>query len=248
MVELLSQDYVEREVWLIHVTEYLPVAKQYRKDDVPLLQFALINIINELMEIEAVRGSLVQVEHDVLALFLHPEQKEGFINIVEEKIHHMLGISASAYEGGFVDSPQALRSAYENSGLHLKRPTEKNEWQKEDFLVRETMKKRIEQWKLKLLSIIYEGMLSQLHEEVEQAVDKIQTLYVKKAKEEAFAISFALHSVTQKVMTSDGSMSNTTMDLNRIYQMQYIDDVHSWLQKNVANALERLEEWLEQKK
>ena len=64
---------INRYLWLVKVETYFPEAKNYRENDLGLLQFSIRNILEEIMEAKSKSAYLLHLLAHDFAVFLHPD-------------------------------------------------------------------------------------------------------------------------------------------------------------------------------
>jgi two-component system response regulator YesN len=101
---------------LFQITDYYPAHKKYTKRDMPLLQFAVLNIISELLDIHGIDGKLLLIEYGRFALLLQDTAKEQPIcAAVCETVQHLLGLIVSSHAAGLAEGLTQLAERYEAS-------------------------------------------------------------------------------------------------------------------------------------
>ncbi|MBD2866973.1 response regulator transcription factor [Paenibacillus arenilitoris] len=86
---------IGRELWLLRIATYVPESRGYRKQDMKLLQFAVGNIIEEMLNNRTKGHRWFPLEFNEIAFFL--EKRETNASMLEEtaaKLDELLGLDA----------------------------------------------------------------------------------------------------------------------------------------------------------
>lgn len=104
--------------WLVCVDTFLPEGKEYRPEDGTLLQFAVVNIIEELLEASGSLGRWITVEYGRFAFFTEPASEHvRFFQELCETVQRLLGISLTTLSLGLVSSAEEVSSMYRRHEL-----------------------------------------------------------------------------------------------------------------------------------
>lgn len=100
---------------LFQIADYFPAHKRYTKRDVPLLQFAVLNIINEWLDVYGTAGMLLLIESGRFALFIDPRAEEqALCASASETVERLLGLTLAPHFAGAVASLKRLPDVYES--------------------------------------------------------------------------------------------------------------------------------------
>lgn len=108
-----AQLFAGRELWLIAVHDYFPTGKHYRQEDLYLLQYGILNIIQELASKDGVRTELMMLTADRFVLSAAAgEVSEVWRQQAVEAVRDYLGIEIEGAFMGACTNASSLLEAY----------------------------------------------------------------------------------------------------------------------------------------
>lgn len=110
-----TQSFVSRQLWLIAIEDYFPAEKNYREEDVYLLQYGILNILEELIcdGDEEAQAELLILTADQLVLSTAAEAPpDTWQHKAPSVIRHYLGIDIACVPLGSCEDVSSLLAAY----------------------------------------------------------------------------------------------------------------------------------------
>lgn len=241
---------------LLYIGDYSPAHKQYGKKDIPLLQFAVLNIVGEMTrEVQGEAGCLLIVETGWFALFvkdLPEEQEQQLQRVIAESLWSFLGLRAELQEAVAVNALERLPDLYEErlgvwrsgataGGLPAPALPREEAVQSLPDGASSRMKQQIivEQ----LAELIREGNLKGLKECLEQLTEAVCAASPEVRKLEALSLDFALQQTAQKQLEAGTAPGLLTARIERLHESGSLKELRDWLTEAVERFLEALAEW-----
>ncbi|MGG1552046.1 response regulator [Paenibacillus ferrarius] len=241
---------------LLYISDYFPAHKQYVKKDIPLLQFAVLNIVGEVTrEVQGDAGCLLIVETGCFALFvkdLAADQERQLQSAIAGSLWSFLGLRAELQEAVAVNALEQLPDLYEE-GLGVWRSGTAVGWIPASVLSREEVTQslpdggssRMKQQMIaeQLAELIREGNLKGLKECLEQLTEAVCASSPEARKLEALSLEFALQQTARKQLEAGSDPGLMTARIERLHESGSLKDLREWLAEAIERFLETLAEW-----
>ncbi|MCM3714453.1 response regulator [Alkalihalobacillus oceani] len=242
MANAVETKYAKAEFLLVKVTDFSPHFVVSKPDDLRLVQFSLINIVEELAGLDQSGKSLIPVEYDTFVFMLSRRELNAVrLDELQSKIEALLEISVSIhhvgelsrleditrlysrfYKAGFDSSPDAAAS--EDVAAYLKHnPT-------------------IQELKAKLLAPLMVGEIAHFVALVDDMIKKYEEHSLATVKIEAYSLVYALHSISEKEFQFPLSF-NMIEEIATLNESKNKEQVKEWVQRYLADFQKRLEQW-----
>jgi two-component system, response regulator YesN len=226
-----------KEIWLIKVVEFFPAVKGYRTEDLELLQFALSNIIFEILEINDITGSLVPIEQDEYALLLTEwVAPDRLMKEMEDALNKFLGIPVFVFRYGAVQQTSCLPLVYDrfkalcqDYGYSVTSvQSNKSREQKEAY----SHADKVKRWKTRLTLHILHGQTRQLVDDVESFMTDLLSLDVHDAKLEAFSFALALQEILRQEFSVKDE-AGLAERFDQVHNLQTLSKINEWLRERL---------------
>ncbi|SDO34717.1 two-component system, response regulator YesN [Paenibacillus sp. yr247] len=237
----LVQQLTGSKLLLFQIMDYHPAHKQYAKSDVPLLQFAVLNIISELMEQNAVTGKLLLIEYGrVVLLMRETEGGEHVCETASETIQRLLGLSVRSHIVAEVSDITHLADLYE-AGLDAKQvERERDDRSAADSPISSTRQHLIS---AQLVAYMVAGQVDLLKQYLSQWMDEVRGMPPKSRQIEALTLSFALQETSRKQLELEQESSYLTERMSKLQACANIHEIEVWMQAEIDRFLGSYEKW-----
>ncbi|NHN32148.1 response regulator transcription factor [Paenibacillus agricola] len=242
-VEELERDLGTSKLILFRVMDYYPAHKQYTKRDVPLLQFAVLNIISELLDIHRIAGKLLLIEYGRYALLLKDtDQEEAVCAAVCHTVNHLLGLCVSSHAAGSVKGLAQLADLYEAAveGTKIAERPEKEEEPEAAFPMNRARQQLI---RAQLAAFMIAGQMEPLKQYLGQLIKGIHGLSVENGKIEALSLSFALQDTARKELERIAEPQVLTARIGELHGCVSIGEVQGWMAAETDRFLDNFHTW-----
>ncbi|MBO9605793.1 MAG: response regulator transcription factor [Paenibacillaceae bacterium] len=243
----LERVLAERQLVLFHIADFLPAHKQYVKRDVPLLQFAVLNIISELLDVHGLAGTLLLIESGRFALFM-PGQVEALAlcEAVQDTVHRLLGLAIVSHQAGAVGDLSRLADTYE--AVMAAGGPQRAQQQEEPSGEPAGGAAPINRAKQQLLaaqtlSFILAGQTEALGQYLEQQMKDIRAMREDAWRIEALSFSFALQETARKQLEQEYDSPALPARIGKLHNCRSGDEVYAWLQEETARFMGALGSW-----
>lgn len=225
-----------RNLWVIEVVTYLPVSKSYTTEDIGLLQFAIHNIVEEIMESGNHIYRLVVADYDTFVCLIVPQEElSQMFEQIGSMVMKLLGLQLHIVPLGQVNKVTDLPRLYEP--IH----TLKNQADRRMVDVNEikhTHQIQISDW--------LSGSEHQLQEGLRRTTDSILQKSLEEGKIEAWSLAQSLsETITHKLNRNQVNEANME-SLESLRLLTTTEQLREWLFNLTAGFLRAFEEWQKQ--
>ncbi|MDF2921657.1 MAG: response regulator [Paenibacillaceae bacterium] len=234
------------ELWLLQVNSYYPEERQYRREDLKLLQFAIGNILQELLAARPGNSRWLTLESDCFVFFLPNEgDNEPLFTQAAAVVHKLLGIVLTANCLGVPTSLNQMEIWIEG---HLKTREEHDSaaaGDSREFSVNENNVKLIRN---ELAELLLLGRPAELHDYllgIRQSVRQ-PSISLQEAKIGAFCAAMGILDVRRKELKAEpiGDIGKQVAELNLAHSKP---EVERWLDGQIHAFEEALSNWQNQR-
>jgi two-component system, response regulator YesN len=110
----LEDKLIGRQLIVIEVSDFFPTEKRYEERDLPLLQFAVLNILGDVLEQHRLEGLALLVESASYAVFADDAQDvQRYVAAACEVLVKLLGLPVKTGHAGRIDRMKELPDSYE---------------------------------------------------------------------------------------------------------------------------------------
>ncbi|MDF2922319.1 MAG: response regulator [Paenibacillaceae bacterium] len=238
-MESIRQDYGTRQLHILSLETYTPASRDYRTEDVRLLQFAVLNIMKELHGMYGLNGAVMSVRQDQFAVLEEPQPLLGeFISQVVQTVGELLGLNLIPSDLGF----NSLHKLYGKLATYGVAAEEKRDGMRQINLLRS---KSVQS---DLMSFIVQGKTEQLREYLEQCVEGLRQLDPGDAKIEGLNLATALSEVERREFSpaaeADSGGSRLTEWISALAPVSLSEEVADWALQPVNGFMWQLNSWL----
>ncbi|WP_309119119.1 response regulator [Paenibacillus sp.] len=240
---LAREQVIGRQMLLVAVDDYFPKNRQYREKDLGLLQFALYNIISEMMARDDRKGAFVSLEFDRFSLFLEAgTDAEEFGRQCREALLDYIGISLTVIACGTITSAEDPPANYER---YLKARSAYGPQWEWDAAPAERMESRARSKELEaqLTGAILLGQVENLERVLSDMVERLRQLPLAEAKMEALALTFAMHATAKRQLDAPEETGGFGERIGNLQALQSVQETGAWIRSAADGFLARYEEW-----
>lgn len=232
-----------RDFWLVSVETFLPEGKQYRAEDIELLQFAISNIAAELMTIRGREGRWMTVEYGRFAFFLEPDSEDAaFFDHLLKTVHRLLGLPVKAFRLGPVKTEADAEQLYvmHNAASPL-------------LVSSDSKYRRIDEAKVQALhaeitSLLLLGKHSEMGTILRQSFESRPEVSLPERKADALCLAMVIREVQRKELEQEAEPGDIASELEGLLGLLSIPAVDEWISERIA-LLERVTaQWLEERR
>ncbi|MFS0723103.1 response regulator transcription factor [Paenibacillus sp. 1P07SE] len=230
------------QLWLLEVDSYLPESRDYRRSDRMLLQFAVSNILQEMLTAVSPHIRWLMLTYDRFAYWLPQEvQAKPLFEEAANVVGQLLGISVLAHLFGSFESFRELEGWMETK---LRRSVA-------DEGVSKSGAPMINESKVKLIrgemaAMMLLGNTDALQNYAEQLLTSLTSAQVSpdESKIEAFCAALAMNDIMRKELEVDPKMAG---EIGRwaadLHVCKTREEVAAWLGEQVARFRQALSSW-----
>lgn len=235
----LSEACAGRELIICKVETYMPIVKDYRREDEGLLQFALHNVMRELFGQHGLDGCIVTVKRDVFAVLAAPSPETApFAAALRRLAAELLGLTVvvEPFGGIPLERMNGLVGGADAGDGAAGPDVESLE--------------RSKTIQAELLSFLRLGRTNELREYLERFAQRTSRLDAREAKLEALGLVMALSDVGAKEFGAEreGGADAGRGDLGEwiaaLHPIRTPAAVGEWLAAPVAAFAARMDAWL----
>ncbi|MCT2536677.1 response regulator [Aquibacillus koreensis] len=241
--EDVKAKFLNTTVTFFRVETYFPQTKHYHDNDLPLLQFALMNMFEEILAHKG-WGQVIAVDYNCYACLYQEDEEREVITLIKEKASNLLGINLFADKMGSVKNIFDLRSFYEHYSEKFNQTTSGNLEHSfsKDLLNYDLISK----WKERLIAPLLVGEMDKLQEALQDLISCLPKYELSDAKIEAFSILYALDTITQKEFgyPSQLQLSKEIIDSRKL---QSTTELVSWITQRMEYFCQNFKEWKKEK-
>lgn len=243
---------------VFQIADFFPAHKQFQKQDVPLLQFAVLNIIGEMLDNHALSGTLLLIEAGRFGLLLQPTaQEQHFCDAVCGTIGQLLGLSVRAWQAGVVPRLLQLPDMYEAAAAEARTPSPADRGSggvvggtsasdgregRDAFPINRARQQLIS---AQTVAFITAGQSEALRTYLDEIVQEIVRYGVETDawKIEALSLSFGLLDTARKQLESVHDPKAMTERINKLHECRTTEEAGHWLAEETDSFLRAFQEW-----
>lgn len=230
---------------LFRITDYYPAHKQYTRRDVPLLQFAVLNIISELLDTHGIAGKLLLIEYGRYALLMDDAAEvQALCVAVCETIPRLLGLSVSTHHAGLAHSLTQLADLYE-AGMEGARIAERTDKGTDTEGTLPMNRARQQLISAQTVAFIVSGQMEALKQYLEHFMKEASGMSLENGKMEALSLSFALQDTARKQFEQIYEPQTLTDRISKLHECSSKDEIYSWMQTETERFFHNFTRWQE---
>ncbi|MDF2926161.1 MAG: response regulator [Paenibacillaceae bacterium] len=237
---------------LLQITDYFPAHKQYLKKDMPLLQFAVLNIVSELLEVHGMPGRFMIIEAGRFALFMtetEQQRETELCGAITATLRQLLGLRADCCEAATIRTPGQLADLYESllgrpRGEAAERMNTQQDVNGQGMPPTGTVNRARQQLiAAQTAGFIQAGETEALKRYLAQQIDTICNSPGDEWKMEALSLGFALQETARRHLGAQYSPQAITSRIERLHECRGMAKVQDWLTEETDQFLEVLTDW-----
>ncbi|MDR6878521.1 response regulator [Bacillus sp. 3255] len=241
----LEHAWIGTRLYVLSVTDFYPAHKQYHKRDVPVLQFAMLNIISEVLDAHGVAGKLLLIEYGRFALLL-PQAVDGLHvgQAASATVQRLLGIAISPQPAGTVMSLNRLADLYEaavaGNGLPAEPEQEPSNGPAGEYGINRVRQQLVSN---QIAAYIAAGQIELLKQYLEMRLLDVQGMPPETGKIEALSLSFALQDTARKQFEGEHEPYLLTERIGKLHSLSSGDEVYAWVRQELELFLGSFLKW-----
>ncbi|RAU97311.1 response regulator [Paenibacillus sp. YN15] len=235
------------EFWLMVMDSYMPQERNYRAQDLPLLQFAVGNIVQELLNSRMKGHRWFPLEYNEFAFFLerHPDNQPSMSEIARV-VKDILGLDSHVHMLGRLDACGDAEELYQS---HDRESRDASAKLRPGHPERRFDEERAEAIRNEIVSLLHLGRQDELQSYLAKLADAVRrgSDAVEEHKVNALCAAVALHEVMVKELEWAGNPAAGEMGI-RISQLggiQQHDEIDSWLAVQLEQFGTAFRTWLD---
>lgn len=232
-----------KRLLFIAVKDYFPVNKHYGPNDLGLLQFALYNILTELIQ-QKLTGPFITLEFDRFCFIVEDSREANTLgHLMKEAVQTYLGIGLTVSLTPPAASLNDPPSFYE-SFIRKEASASKRKGAESAVLSNGTASRhRVKELQTQLTGGILLGQPDKLEYKLGELVSKISALSPEDAKMEALALAFAMNSVAKQQLEQSGETLGFAEQIERLQSLQSEHAAAEWARVEAVKFITGFEEW-----
>lgn len=247
-IPLLNEVLDGKELWLLQLNHDDFIKQDSQKGDRSLLQFALSNIVEEMLLQADLEGRLLLVEHDRFVLIT----EQGGINDtlkadIPKAMMHYLKIRLKMIAMGPAPSAEYLTELYTTSNGNTLVTSGDVKQSSELELIPGIMfslnQARVNELELQLMSAILIGQSDSVQLLLDQMLKDVAMRSSDEMKVQALALSIALQKLVQKQFDPDGQAVLTRLPEDIPHGEWESDRVLHWATQQVKSFMQDFSNW-----
>ncbi|MEK3722751.1 response regulator [Paenibacillus sp. FSL H8-0034] len=227
-----------RHLWLISVEDYFPADRNYREEDVYLIQYGILNIVQELIEKTSLPWELMVLTIDQFVLSTsHDTDLSVWKTTMINTVHAYLSVQLHVFPLGNCTDIPALLSAYAVYGPLIGHASR---------LLNQPYSAPIQQaesYRKKMMSLIVSGEADSLADYLSECCLSLQNHPLSEIKIIAIHHVMALQETAEILFPASSHTYSVNSILEQVQQLQAVGQVQSWLHGHCTEFLDRLNEW-----
>ncbi|WP_233500706.1 response regulator transcription factor [Paenibacillus antibioticophila] len=237
-------------LYFLSIPAYISAEKHYTAQDMPLLQFALGNIIREHLHKWYGGGfrlfSLSSSEWALLAdrAESRPEMPSSWLQTLADSIQHYLKLALASSGQGQCRTAEDLRQAYERYCSRTGREAASERSTAYEALLNQTALYEKEK---EIVSWLMSEDNGRLNKELLDQVGRIGNMPPQTAKIEALLLAAALLRLVQ-VQFPEWRMASRSIEWGSVYKCESPEEITEWLQVYIREFLHSHNNWIAGKK
>jgi two-component system response regulator YesN len=246
-VRPLEQRLIGSQFWLLRIESYLPDGRNYRSRDLQLLQFAVGNIIQELLNSWMKGHRWFPLEYNEIAFFLedHPENASTMrqISVV---LKELLGLNNRMKCFGCLESSGHAELLYgaEMFGGEESRPSRE---QNISNLENRFDEEKVRTFRNEISSLLLLGRQAELQAYLSQMAEPIRgrEVVIEERKLHALCAAIALNEVMRKELEQDDLSENGIgRQIGQLSQLEKPEEIDIWFGQQLAIFENAFRSWM----
>ena len=247
-VETLLRRMKEGEVYFLTVVAYSSPDKLYTGQDIPLLQFAIVNIVREHVQQWFGEGyRLIALNVSQWALIVDRSAaaslSSSWLQLLSESVRYYLKLTLVCSGQGRSRTAKELHQVYEQYGVGAIRSADMDSESIHGSMLQPTALHEVEN---QIVSWLMSRDSSKLSTGLQDQAMRIQALPLQNAKIQAILLATALVRLVQ-VQFPEWQMASRSIDWESAYVCDTSERLTSWLHVYIHEFLNAHQDWLASK-
>ncbi|MGI2294630.1 response regulator transcription factor [Paenibacillus sp. GXUN7292] len=231
LVARVREAYGSYQIFMLQVNDYFPEARQYKENDLELLQFALFNIVSELSEQSCSHYRLISLEFDQFALLLETvnDEPQALSEAIFAAVGQYLGLAVTIYQGGAMKEV-----AYQ---LPVSAPVELSS------APHTINQAKIKEMHTRLATGIMFGNIGEIKSQLQDILSKLAKKPVESAKVDALIFAKALQQTYKGFLTEENGQLDMGLQMNRLQAASTSDQLLQWAEELAKQFIACFQTW-----
>lgn len=236
-----------KKLLLVGVENYFPQGRQYQEKDLGLLQFALFNIVHELVgDARSGGAQLHALEFNRFVLLLEPEE-DGvkLADTIRQTVDNFLGLPVTAAASPPVRSvlmdPPSFYDAWfkdggpDRSNAHTADPP--------GGVQEKGNRARVKELQTRMTGLVLLGQTEKVEELLKELLSGIGAMEPEDAKMEALALAFALASVSRQQFEAETEADAVAGRIDALQSLKTGEEARHWATAAADGFLRAYRTW-----
>jgi two-component system response regulator YesN len=245
----MEQELRGSKLIVFHIADFLPVGRSYTKRDVPLLQFAVLNIMGELLDVYGITGTLLLIEAGRFALLLRAHtgaEERRLLDAGCGTVRQLLGLSVAAHSAGLVRSLGQLADLYEAVMAQGAQRHVAAKWGGDQEAALQVNRARQRLIGAQAAAFIMAGQAEAMQHYLDRLTHEICAMSADSWPIEALSLSFALQDAARKQLEREPDARGLTERIGKLHECRSRDDVHAWMKAETERFMNHFHKWQNQ--
>ncbi|SDC54851.1 two-component system, response regulator YesN [Paenibacillus sp. UNCCL117] len=242
----LEQKLRSTKLIVLHVADFLPPERSYTKRDVPLLQFAVLNIMGELLDAHRSWSMLLLIEAGRFALLLPPgaeAEVQRLLDAACTTVRQLLGLTVAAHEAGVVSSLGGLADMYEAALANSAQSRASRDRDEQPEAALPVNRVRQQLIGAQAAAFIMAGQAEALQQYLDGLMKEMSALDAEALPIEALSLSFALQDAARKQLERESDARSLSERIGKLNECRSKDEVCAWMKAETERFMRHYEEW-----
>lgn len=231
-----------KELMFVTVDSYYPEDKRYTTRDLGLLQFALFNILDELLEEHGLKWRSVPLEFDRFALFADRPYPDAFLSSAKQNVLRYLGIRIRLVPAGRVTMPDELPDVYERLCASMAPSWSEAGHGGASFGIPD-QQTRVKELQAQLSAYIALGRIDHLKRMLGDATRRLAALAPEAARMEALTLVLAMNATAKQAFDLPAATAVFGDRLDELQRTGSQAEAMEWAKRAAEAFLAEYDEW-----
>ncbi|MGG1554495.1 response regulator transcription factor [Paenibacillus ferrarius] len=245
IIPALNDCLANQELWLLQLNNDDFIKRDAQKGDRSLLQFALSNIVEELLQQTGLQSRLLLVEHDRFVLITERSGvSERLTDDMQEAVQHYLKIRLKFIPMGPAPSAEHLTELYMSvCGSLREENLLRTAEQVSNLGMLSLNQARVNEIEVQLMSVILLGQADSVQQLLDQMLQEFMHKPLEDMKVQALALAIALLKLVQKQFDPDGQDAVPRLPEEMPGEDWSVESVLAWARQQVKGFMQQFNLW-----
>lgn len=232
--EGLRAEWVGKRLTAFEIESYTPAGRAYRREDAPLLEFAVHNVMEELYRAHMCEGHLISVKHDLFAVLAAPSPSlDRFAEQVHSHAKQLLGLTLKELRFGDARLEDGYGRLAAQGGKRLAGVGVADSPGRSRTIQSEIM------------GYLIQGRTEQLREYFERFAGRIGDLSAGEAKVEALGLALALTEIDKREFSAESDREGDVGEwVRELQSIERSEEAALWVSGPAERFMGQFQAWL----